>query len=76
MYISVVLVVGKIFRVFFVGLSYTIMFEDMPNVDRVLQVCDLVETLTLIKRHKIRRHHNQKLLYNCYELGARRQKKT
>ncbi|XP_049341464.1 piezo-type mechanosensitive ion channel component 2 [Astyanax mexicanus] len=39
LYMSVVLVVGKFVREFFNGISRSIMFEELPNVDRVLKLC-------------------------------------
>uniref|UniRef100_A0A8C4Q556 Piezo type mechanosensitive ion channel component 2 n=1 Tax=Eptatretus burgeri TaxID=7764 RepID=A0A8C4Q556_EPTBU len=39
LYASVVLVVGKFVREFFSGISHSIMFEELPNVDRVLKLC-------------------------------------
>ncbi|CAG0881547.1 unnamed protein product [Cyprideis torosa] len=38
-YISVVLFLAKFFRTFFSGTASQIMFEDLPNVDRLLQLC-------------------------------------
>ncbi|XP_060762172.1 piezo-type mechanosensitive ion channel component 2 isoform X2 [Neoarius graeffei] len=39
LYMSVVLVIGKFVRGFFSGISCTIMFEELPNVDRILKLC-------------------------------------
>lgn len=39
LYTTFVLVVSRIIRGFMAGSSFTIMFDDMPNVDRVLQLC-------------------------------------
>uniref|UniRef100_K7GEW4 Uncharacterized protein n=1 Tax=Pelodiscus sinensis TaxID=13735 RepID=K7GEW4_PELSI len=36
---SVVLVIGKFIREFFNGISRSIMFEELPNVDRILKLC-------------------------------------
>lgn len=38
-YTTIVLVAGRILRGIFAGVLFKIMFEDMPNVDRVLQLC-------------------------------------
>lgn len=38
MYTTMVLIVSNIVRGYFTGLFSTIMYDDMPNVDRVLQV--------------------------------------
>ncbi|XP_063154930.1 piezo-type mechanosensitive ion channel component 2-like [Candoia aspera] len=39
LYMSFVLVIGKFIREFFNGLSRSIMFEELPNVDRILKLC-------------------------------------
>uniref|UniRef100_A0A4W5K5L9 Piezo non-specific cation channel R-Ras-binding domain-containing protein n=1 Tax=Hucho hucho TaxID=62062 RepID=A0A4W5K5L9_9TELE len=39
LYASVVLVIGKFVREFFSGVSHTIMFEELPNVDHILKLC-------------------------------------
>ncbi|TKS77326.1 Piezo-type mechanosensitive ion channel component 2 [Collichthys lucidus] len=39
LYMSVVLVIGKFVREFFNGISRSIMFEELPCVDRVLKLC-------------------------------------
>ncbi len=40
LYVSVVIVFGRFFRVtFFTGSSYRIMFEELPVVDKVLHLC-------------------------------------
>lgn len=36
---SVVLVIGKFVREFFNGISRSIMFEELPNPDRILKLC-------------------------------------
>lgn len=38
-YTTLVLVIGRLIRGFFAETCFKIMFEDMPNVDRVLQLC-------------------------------------
>nr|XP_055071604.1 piezo-type mechanosensitive ion channel component 2 isoform X1 [Misgurnus anguillicaudatus] len=40
LYMSVVLVVGKFVREFFTGISRSIMYEELPCVDRVLKLCN------------------------------------
>uniref|UniRef100_A0A673MJV6 Piezo non-specific cation channel R-Ras-binding domain-containing protein n=1 Tax=Sinocyclocheilus rhinocerous TaxID=307959 RepID=A0A673MJV6_9TELE len=40
MYMSVVLVIGKFVREFFTGISRSIMYEELPCVDRVLKLCN------------------------------------
>ncbi|KAF2363287.1 Piezo non-specific cation channel R-Ras-binding domain, partial [Trinorchestia longiramus] len=39
MYTTIVLLVSKMLRGHFENVSATIMFDDMPNVDRLLQLC-------------------------------------
>jgi hypothetical protein len=39
MYTTIVLLVSKMLRGHFENVSATIMFDDMPNVDRILQLC-------------------------------------
>lgn len=39
LYVSVVLVIGKFVRGFFSEISYSIMFEELPCVNRILKLC-------------------------------------
>lgn len=39
LYVSLVLVVGRFVRLFFSGLSTQVMFQELPNVDKVLKLC-------------------------------------
>ncbi|XP_078509091.1 piezo-type mechanosensitive ion channel component 2-like [Lissotriton helveticus] len=39
LYMSVVLVIGKFIREFFSGIARSIMFDELPNVDRILKLC-------------------------------------
>ncbi|KAG9341368.1 hypothetical protein JZ751_019474 [Albula glossodonta] len=39
LYVSVVLVIGKFVRGFFSEISHSIMFEELPSVDRILKLC-------------------------------------
>ncbi|XP_077982492.1 piezo-type mechanosensitive ion channel component 2-like [Glandiceps talaboti] len=39
LYVSLVLVVGRFVRMFVSGISYKIMFEELPNPDRILRLC-------------------------------------
>uniref|UniRef100_T1IYG5 Uncharacterized protein n=1 Tax=Strigamia maritima TaxID=126957 RepID=T1IYG5_STRMM len=39
LYTTLVLLASRYVRAIFAGVSYTIMFDDMPNVDRILQLC-------------------------------------
>ncbi|XP_053247692.1 piezo-type mechanosensitive ion channel component 2-like [Podarcis raffonei] len=39
LYMSFVLVIGKFIRELFNGISRSIMFEELPNVDRILKLC-------------------------------------
>lgn len=47
LYASVVLVIGKFVREFFSGISHSIMFEELPCVDRILKLCT---DIFLVKR--------------------------
>ncbi|XP_071824095.1 piezo-type mechanosensitive ion channel component 1-like isoform X9 [Apostichopus japonicus] len=38
LYVSLVLVIGRFVRMMFSGISYTIMFDELPNVDRILKL--------------------------------------
>nr|CAD7432633.1 unnamed protein product [Timema monikensis] len=40
LYTTLVLIASNVIRGNFTGICNTIMFDDMPNVDRILQVCD------------------------------------
>ncbi|XP_023646511.2 piezo-type mechanosensitive ion channel component 1 isoform X1 [Paramormyrops kingsleyae] len=40
LYVSVVLVIGKFVRGFFSEISHSIMFEELPCVDRILKLCN------------------------------------
>lgn len=39
LYVSIVLVIGKFVRGFFSEISHSIMFEELPCVDRILKLC-------------------------------------
>lgn len=39
LYVSLVLVVGRFVRVFFAGSSYQIMYQELPSVDNILNLC-------------------------------------
>ncbi|XP_041455408.1 piezo-type mechanosensitive ion channel component 1-like isoform X4 [Lytechinus variegatus] len=39
LYVSLVLVIGRFLRMYFSGISYQIMFNELPNVDRILKLC-------------------------------------
>jgi hypothetical protein len=39
LYISVVIVIGQFVRIFFSGTSNRIMFEQLPNVERLYKLC-------------------------------------
>ncbi|KAJ8302541.1 hypothetical protein KUTeg_018937 [Tegillarca granosa] len=39
LYVSLVIVVGRFIRVFVTGQSYRVMFEELPNVDNILNLC-------------------------------------
>lgn len=39
LYVGFVWLIGKFVRLFFTSISYRIMFDEMPNVDKVLKLC-------------------------------------
>lgn len=39
LYVSLVLVIGRLVRVFFSGSSYRILYDELPYVDHVLSLC-------------------------------------
>lgn len=39
LYVSVVMVAAKFIREHFLGISRSIMFEELPNVDRIFRLC-------------------------------------
>lgn len=39
LYVSLVLVIGSFVRMYFSGISFQIMFNELPNVDRILKLC-------------------------------------
>lgn len=39
LYTTLVFLASRVLRGFFSGICFKIMFEDMPNVDRILQLC-------------------------------------
>ncbi|XP_072013632.1 piezo-type mechanosensitive ion channel component 2-like isoform X2 [Amphiura filiformis] len=39
LYILIITIVGKFIRTMFSGVSFTIMFTELPNVDRILKLC-------------------------------------
>ncbi len=45
LYISFVLVVGRLVRLIFSGTSYTVMFTEFPNVDYILKLCQDMYTV-------------------------------
>merc|ERR1739838_173726 len=40
LYVSVVLVAGRLFRTFYISLTETIMFRQLPTVDRIIGLCN------------------------------------
>ncbi|KAF0028666.1 hypothetical protein F2P81_019753 [Scophthalmus maximus] len=52
LYASVVLVIGKFVREFFSGISHSIMFEELPCVDRILKLCTDVFLSTKTSKYR------------------------
>lgn len=60
LYVSVVLVIGKFVRGFFSEISHSIMFEELPCVDRILKLCtDIFLVRDSVNSHTTR-HKKQK----------------
>lgn len=60
LYVSVVLVIGKFVRGFFSEISHSIMFEELPCVDRILKLCTDIFLVSLQCAHI-----NTHILYIC-----------
>lgn len=54
LYASVVLVIGKFVREFFSGISHSIMFEELPCVDRILKLCTDIFLVGLLAGQLVR----------------------
>lgn len=54
LYASVVLVIGKFVREFFSGISHSIMFEELPCVDRILKLCTDIFLVGLLASKSVR----------------------
>lgn len=64
LYISVVLVVGKLIRGVFSGTYYKIIYEDMPSPGPLLKLCASIE----ISRHQNRLAKEGELYYELIEV--------
>lgn len=51
LYVSVVLVIGKFVRGFFSEISHSIMFEELPCVDRILKLCTDIFLVSVLCVH-------------------------
>lgn len=51
LYVSVVLVIGKFVRGFFSEISHSIMFEELPCVDRILKLCTDIFLVSVYRTH-------------------------
>lgn len=58
LYASVVLVIGKFVREFFSGISHSIMFEELPSVDRILKLCMDIFLVPPTRTH-LQNHQNR-----------------
>ncbi|KAI3362908.1 hypothetical protein L3Q82_011502, partial [Scortum barcoo] len=64
LYVSVVLVIGKFVRGFFSEISHSIMFEELPCVDRILKLCTDIFLKLFFNQEK----WNNFLMYQrCFE---------
>lgn len=63
LYVSLVLVIGRVIRTFFSGSSYVIMFEELPYVDRVLKLCLDIYLVRETKDYKLEEDLFAKLIF-------------
>lgn len=70
LYISLVFVVGRFVRIFFSGQSYRVMFEELPNVNRIHKLCLDIYLVRESKEYRLEEELFSKLLflYRCPEV--------
>lgn len=56
LYVSVVLVIGKFVRGFFSEISHSIMFEELPCVDRILKLCTDIFLVSVYRNTPTHKH--------------------
>lgn len=63
LYVGFVWLVGKFVRLFFTSISYRIMFDEMPNVNRILKLCHEIYMARESKELELEEDLVAKLLY-------------
>ncbi|KAL5021686.1 hypothetical protein ScPMuIL_000841 [Solemya velum] len=63
LYFSLVFVVGRFVRIFFSGQSYRVMFEELPNVEKIHQLCMDIYLVREIKDYYLEEELFSKLLF-------------
>ncbi|XP_036605792.1 piezo-type mechanosensitive ion channel component 2-like [Trichosurus vulpecula] len=63
LYVSVVMVVAKFIREHFNGISRSIMYEELPNVDRILKLCTDIFLVREMGDHELEEQLFSKLIF-------------
>jgi len=63
LYVSVVLVIGRFFRTLYLGLAETIMFRELPSVDRISQLCSDILLVRELGEFELEEDLYAKLVY-------------
>jgi len=63
LYVGFVWLIGKFVRLFFSSISYRIMFDEMPNVNKVLKLCLEIYMVRESKELKLEEDLFAKLLF-------------
>jgi len=63
LYVGFVWLVGKFVRIFFTSISYRIMYDELPNVDRILKLCLEIYMVRESKELKLEEDLFAKLLF-------------
>ena len=66
MYTTLVLVAGKMLRGYFAGSALKIMFDDLPNVDRILQVRLIYLCIIFLSLDETKRLGEENIHYESY----------
>ncbi|OAF70341.1 hypothetical protein A3Q56_01869 [Intoshia linei] len=63
LYLSLVLVISKFLRIILSGYSNRIMFEELPNVDKLLNLCNDIFTVREAKDFRLEEELFSKLMF-------------
>ena len=63
LYVGFVWLIGKFVRLFFTSISFRIMFDEMPNVNRILKLCLEIYMVRESKELKLEEDLIAKLLF-------------